>query len=178
MLPVARTGIPAIPVDEHRARIERALFISVNRVMIRTLICAAALAWWPLHSGALAQCTFSQSSVPPQPLLRYRFTIHDVGDPGFDVRASVNARRVTGVRTGSAAAAGLRDGQPLLGWSIYNGDSDRPATFTIQGDSARQRISYYPRGTGALAPQLHIVDGYAPKPATCGLSIRHDTHDH
>jgi predicted metalloprotease with PDZ domain len=92
-------------------------------------------------------------------------------DAGFDVAASIRAHRVTDVRPGSAAyTAGLRDGQPLLGWSIYNGQAERQATFTIQADSARRRISYYPRGAGGLVPQLHIAADYAPRAGACGLA--------
>jgi predicted metalloprotease with PDZ domain len=81
-------------------------------------------------------------------------------DAGFNVRESVAAHRVTGVKEGGAAyAAGMRDGQGLVGWSIYNGHSERPATFTIVVDSTRQRITYLPRGAGAIIPQLHAVDG-------------------
>lgn len=110
-----------------------------------------------LSAGALAPCV--------------RVTLDSVYafDPGFDVAASVAARRVTGVRAGGAAySAGLRDDQPLLGWSFYNGHSERPVAFTVQIDSVRDRISYYPRGAGALAPQFHIPDGYVPQSGICG----------
>jgi predicted metalloprotease with PDZ domain len=94
-------------------------------------------------------------------------------DAGFDVKVSTDAKRVTGVEaSGPAYAAGLRDGQPLLDWSIYNGQSEKPARFTIQADTGRQRIVYYPRGPGAVVPQLHIVDGYTPRLGACGLSAK------
>ena len=90
-------------------------------------------------------------------------------DAGFDVFASVAARRTIGVRAGSAAyAAGLRDSEPLLGWTIYNGDSEREAHFTVKVDTVRERITYYPRGAGAVAPQLHIIEGYTPPTGSCG----------
>jgi len=91
-------------------------------------------------------------------------------DAGFDVKGSIDARRVTGVRPdGAAYAAGLRDGQQLVGWSIDNGHSEILARFTVQPDTVRQRISYYPRGAGGLVPQLHLADGYSPRAGVCGL---------
>ena len=90
-------------------------------------------------------------------------------DLGFDGKASTDAERVIGVTPGgSAYAAGLRDGQVLLSWGFYNGNSQEPAKFTIKTDAGSRDISYYPRGAGGLVPQLHIAPDYERKPARCG----------
>jgi predicted metalloprotease with PDZ domain len=90
-------------------------------------------------------------------------------DLGFDGKASTDAERVIGVQPGGPAyAAGLRDGQGLVSWGFYNGNSQEPATFTIKTDAGSRDISYYPRGAGGLVPQLHIASGYARKPGLCG----------
>ncbi len=91
-------------------------------------------------------------------------------DAGFDVQASIAASRATGVREGSAAyAAGMRDGQRLAGASIYPGNPDKPAVFTVVNDSTKSRISYLPRGPVFAAPQLHVVDDSgAAQPVRCG----------
>jgi predicted metalloprotease with PDZ domain len=150
---------------DHPFTVERVLstadrYLSrLDQVALRELATRTGAPPAMLSAGALAPCV--------------RVTLDSVYafDAGFDLRASVAARRVIGVRVGSAAyAAGLRDDQPLVGWSIFNGRSDRPATFMVRVDSTAEPISYFPRGAGAIAPQLHIVDGFVPRPRACGRS--------
>ena len=130
-----------------------------DRATLRELATGTAALPSAISAGALAPCIHVTLDSA------YAF------DAGFDVTTSIRTQRVTAVRSGSAAyGAGLRDGQPLLGWSIYNGHADRQATFTIQVDSERQRISYYPRGAGGLVPQMHIAPDYTPRAGSCGLS--------
>ena len=86
-------------------------------------------------------------------------------DLGFDLDASTAAHRVMGLRpAGSAFQAGLRDGQRLTGWSVYNDQPDKIAKLTIQTDTGRQTIEYYPRGKTVTLQQYHI------DPA-CGLPV-------
>ncbi|HTQ56428.1 MAG TPA: hypothetical protein VMI94_18290 [Bryobacteraceae bacterium] len=90
-------------------------------------------------------------------------------DAGFAVSASTDARRVMGVRPeGPAFRAGLRDGQELLGWSIYNDQPDKMAKFTIRTAAGRQTIEYYPRGETRTVPQYHLDEqAYQADPAAC-----------
>jgi predicted metalloprotease with PDZ domain len=67
---------------------------------------------------------------------------------GFDRRSITgDAKQVVGVKPHSEAyKAGLRDGQKLLGWSIYNGDPIRQVRLTIKTDNGKQVLTYYPQG--------------------------------
>ncbi len=68
-------------------------------------------------------------------------------DMGFDLTRSTDEKAVSGVVEGSPAyAAGLRNGQTLVTWSVYNGNPDRLAKFTIHTDHGDQSVEYYPRG--------------------------------
>lgn len=66
-------------------------------------------------------------------------------DPGID-DASYAEKRVRGLRSGSSAeAAGLREGDELLGWDVRP-DPDFKAKVTVRRGELKQTISYYPRG--------------------------------
>ncbi|WP_197284566.1 M61 family metallopeptidase [Piscinibacter sakaiensis] len=82
---------------------------------------------------------------------------------GFDTAASFQARRVQGVVPGGpAAAAGLRDGQALLGWSVYGGDTSRDIELTLPGvDGGPARpLRYRPvDGRTERLPTLRVRDG-------------------
>ena len=76
-------------------------------------------------------------------------------DLGFDLDRSIEERFVMGVREGSAAyAAGLRDGQPLAGWSIHHGDVDRDVVLEVYVFDERRTISYLPRGEVKHTPKV------------------------
>lgn len=80
----------------------------------------------------------------------YRF------DLGFDFKESMEEKTVTGVRDGSAAAAaGLRDGMPLKGWSVHGDDINKEAVFQVLIDSVKTDIRYYPRG--APVPSYRLI---------------------
>jgi len=89
-------------------------------------------------------------------------------DLGFDFEASRAVRRVTAVeKDGPAFKAGLRDGQELNGWSVYNNQPDKLATFRVQTVAGRQTIQYYPREI-TTAPQYHLDQkAFADDPAAC-----------
>jgi predicted metalloprotease with PDZ domain len=93
-------------------------------------------------------------------------------DIGFDLAASRAARRVSGVvQGGPAYRAGLRDGQAVTGFSVYNNQPDRMAKITVQGDTGSVVIAYYPRGASISVPQLHIdTTAYASHPVVCHAS--------
>ena len=81
-------------------------------------------------------------------------------DLGFDLDGSQTAKTVTGVEPeGPAFAAGLRNGQPLTGFSVYNGQTDRLATITIRGETGDRRIAYLPQGKTVVVWQYHLVPG-------------------
>jgi len=92
-----------------------------------------------------------------------------VFDLGFDFAASRLANRVIGVREdGPAWRAGLRDGQKLTQLSVYNGQPDRLATFTIDAGGQPQVIQYYPRGKSVTAPQYRLdLAELTARPGSC-----------
>lgn len=75
-------------------------------------------------------------------------------EPGFDIDASIDSKVVTGVQPGTAAhSAGLRDGQPILAWSIYQGDPDRQFEMTVHEQRQPRPIRFYPRGKAIKVPR-------------------------
>jgi predicted metalloprotease with PDZ domain len=81
-------------------------------------------------------------------------------DLGFDLAASATAKQVVGVvAEGPAFAAGLRNGQTLGRVSVYNGQPDRLATFTIHTDAGDQAIAFYPRGKAMPGWQYRLDQG-------------------
>ena len=118
----------------------------------------------PAANAALPGCTALSVSIEQLPLF----------DLGFDLRASILAHQVVGVRQdGPAYKAGLRNGQELTHSSVYNGQPDKLASFTVGVSgvskvieilSARQnrvRPSVPPRFAGPRRPSR-----IAPPPLT------------
>jgi predicted metalloprotease with PDZ domain len=97
-------------------------------------------------------------------------------DLGFD-RSSITGetKKVIGVKPDSAAyKAGLRDGQQLLGWSIYNGDPTKQVKLTIKTDTGRQVITYLPQGEKVSVQQFILDQGeYSMKPEACSAMFQH-----
>jgi predicted metalloprotease with PDZ domain len=97
-------------------------------------------------------------------------------DLGFD-RSSISSdtKRVMGVRPDSDAyKAGLRDGQRLVGWSIYNGDPTKQVKLTIKTETGRQVITYYPQGTKLPVEQFILdADKYSLTPEVCTAMFQH-----
>lgn len=65
---------------------------------------------------------------------------------GFDYEASVKAKKLTGVKEGSAAwKAGLRNGQPWAGASIYFDNISIPAeVYVMEENGKTKQVSYMP----------------------------------
>jgi predicted metalloprotease with PDZ domain len=83
-------------------------------------------------------------------------------DPGFDVAASMTDRVVRGLRADSAAAlAGLRDGQPIVGWSMMPGRADVPIELTVQEKGEERTVRWQPQGQVLRVPQLRPVAGWS-----------------
>ncbi|HZS28757.1 MAG TPA: hypothetical protein VFB76_16130, partial [Candidatus Angelobacter sp.] len=95
---------------------------------------------------------------------------------GFD-RSSINSdsKKVTGVKPDSEAyKAGLRDGQQLLGWSIYNGDPSKQVRLTIKTDNGKQVLIYYPQSVAKVPVQQFVLDTneYSLKPEACAAAVQ------
>jgi len=97
-------------------------------------------------------------------------------DLGFD-RSSITGKtkQVIGVTADSEAyKAGLRDGQQLLGWSIYNGDPTKQVKLTIKTDTGRQVITYLPQGERVSVQQFILDQGeYSMKPEACSAMFQY-----
>lgn len=77
---------------------------------------------------------------------------------GFDFQASRQSGVVAGVVPGSAAhAAGLRDGQKLLGWSFGGSDPATPVELRVDGGEGPRRLSYLPNDGSVSAPRLSLA---------------------
>lgn len=101
----------------------------------------------PAADAALPGCTALSVSAEQLPLF----------DLGFDFNASRIAFRVVGVREdGPAYQAGLRNDQKLTHVSVYNGQPDKLAKFTIDVSGEPKVIQYYPRGKIVSVPQYHL----------------------
>jgi predicted metalloprotease with PDZ domain len=93
---------------------------------------------------------------------------------GIDRDALVSRRVVSGVKPGSAAyQAGLRDGQQVIGTSIYMNDVSKPVKLTIRTEVGAKTIQYYPRGTSSSpVPQYHLSAAALANPDQCTQGIR------
>jgi predicted metalloprotease with PDZ domain len=70
---------------------------------------------------------------------------------GFDLAASMRARRLVGLVPGSAAAAaGLREGDVLKGWSIYHGDTTRDALLQVEREGQNADITWRPTSAATV----------------------------
>jgi predicted metalloprotease with PDZ domain len=92
-----------------------------------------------------------------------------VFDLGFDFKTSMTAHQVTGVaEEGPAFRAGLRNGQTLTGWSVYNNQPEKMATFHIRTEGGPKVIQYYPSRTVAGVPQYDLDQKtYQGNPDAC-----------
>lgn len=117
----------------------------------------------PLPANALGPCVQSSTEM----LARF--------DVGFDQRSVKNENKlVFGVEPDSEAyKAGLRDGQQLLGWSIYNGDTTKQVKLSIKSDNGSRTITYFPLGTKVAIQQFTLNSAkYSFDPAACESAVR------
>ncbi len=101
----------------------------------------------------------SDPEFPPDlvvPTARMRLEPMGVFDLGFDFAFSRQQSEVVSVRRGSRAyQAGLRDGQTLLGWSVWIGDVLKPVTIRVLDGATRRAITYLPQSTRTIpVPQF------------------------
>jgi hypothetical protein len=84
-------------------------------------------------------------------------------DPGFDVDASIAAKRVVHARPGGPAAlAGLRDSMALLGVDITRGDPTRQIRLRVRAGTDTTRIAYLPVGPAVAVQQWSQTPGCPP----------------
>lgn len=61
------------------------------------------------------------------------------------------------IKDSSAYQAGLRDGQKLLGFSVYGGDATKPAELNIEENGQKKKISYLPQSQEKIStPQFKL----------------------
>lgn len=87
--------------------------------------------------------------LPPDvlaPALKGRIEKVTAYDLGFDRGRSLAEKRVSGLRKGSAAAAaGLREGDELVAWTI-TGDPETPTRVEVRRDGRTVKIEFFARG--------------------------------
>jgi predicted metalloprotease with PDZ domain len=91
-------------------------------------------------------------------------------DLGFDHKSTERKdKKVFGVEPDSEAfKAGLREGQILAGWSIYNDDPSKPVKLTIKDDDGKRVLTYYPRGPKISLQQFRLdTEKYSSNPEAC-----------
>jgi predicted metalloprotease with PDZ domain len=76
---------------------------------------------------------------------------------GFDREAMGKKSTIQGALPDSNAyAAGVRDGQQLLGESIYWNDLSKPVHLTVRTAEGIKTIEYFPQGKAVPVPQYHF----------------------
>jgi predicted metalloprotease with PDZ domain len=93
-------------------------------------------------------------------------------DLGFDEDVLRAKKQISAVKPDSEAfKAGVRDGQEVVGMSIYFGDVSKPVRLTVRSDGGRQTIEYFPRGKPISVPQYHLDrDTWPSTPERCTSS--------
>ena len=89
-------------------------------------------------------------------------------DLGFDAASLHTAGIVRGVQQGSNAwQAGVRDGQQLGGFSLWNGNPEREVTLTLrETDGKLEKLSFLPRGKLLSIPQAEQIPGCTAAPSS------------
>ncbi len=87
-------------------------------------------------------------------------------DLGFNPASLHRAGIVQGTQQGSNAwQAGVRDGQQLGGFSLWNGNAEREVTLTLRDtDGTREQLTFLPRGKLLLIPQAEQIPGCPKEP--------------
>ena len=81
---------------------------------------------------------------------------------GFDFAASVTAKRVVGLRAGSAAAAaGLLEGDELAGWSFVGHEVDQTVVIKVRRAGGVRAVAYGPKGPAVSVLGFRIDDASA-----------------
>ena len=84
-------------------------------------------------------------------------------DLGFDKETLLSKNYISGVKPDSAAfRAGIRDGQDVVGESIYWDDVSKPVRLKIRSGDGQQTIEYFPTGVTFPIPQYHLQREHSP----------------
>jgi predicted metalloprotease with PDZ domain len=94
-------------------------------------------------------------------------------DLGFDKETLLSKNHVSGVNPDSAAfKAGIRDGQQIVGASIYWDDVGKPIRLKIRSGDSQQIIEYFPTGKPVPIPQYHLQSKQSTTtPGVCQFSM-------
>jgi predicted metalloprotease with PDZ domain len=87
-----------------------------------------------------------------------------VVDPGFDEQTSYSKKIVSGVvPDGPAYRAGIRNGQELFRWSIYNEDPSKDALLGVVIDGQKKTITFSPAKEVIVEQYRATVEGDAAR---------------
>jgi hypothetical protein len=90
-----------------------------------------------------------------------------VVDPGFDEQTSYSKKIVSGVvPDGPAYRAGIRNGQELFRWSIYNDDPSKDALLGVVIDGQKKTITFSPAKEVIVEQYRATVEGEAARPCS------------
>ena len=94
-------------------------------------------------------------------------------DLGFDRETLLSENHVSGVNPDSAVfRAGLRDGQEIVGSSIWWDDVSKPIRLKIRTGDGQQSIEYVPTGKSVPIPQYHLQSEQSTTtPEDCQFSM-------
>jgi predicted metalloprotease with PDZ domain len=134
MLDLVKEGHPAslsLSFTEERVISAFAPYLSGEEMtQLRSMAIDGALVQLPEKLGSCAELTEKTQAVV---------------DPGFDQKTSFAQKHVVGVvPDGPAYRAGLRDGQELFRWSIYNDDPSKEALLGVVVNGERKTITFSP----------------------------------
>lgn len=146
----SKTGNPAPDFTEERVLSAFSPYLSKDEMQqLRSMAIAGADVPLP---DKLAGCAVREKE------------IQSIVDPGFDQNASYAAKRVVGVvQNGPAYRAGIRDGQELFRWSIYNDDPSKDALLGVVIDGQKRMITFSPVKQAPLEQYRPIVASEASK---------------
>jgi hypothetical protein len=72
----------------------------------------------------------------------------------------------------AAFRAGIRDGQEIVGVSIYWDDVSKPVRLKIRSGHGQQIIEYFPAGKSVPIPQYHLQSGQSTvDPEVCRFTM-------
>lgn len=92
-------------------------------------------------------------------------------DLGFDKGTLLSKSHVSGVNPDSAAfRAGIRDGQEVVGVSIYWDDVSKPIRLKIRSSEGQRIVEYFPTGKSIPIPQYHLQNEQSEQ-SVCKFSM-------
>ncbi len=109
---------------------------------------------------------------PQSPCVRVSTVELALFDLGFNEDVLRSKNLVAGVREDSEAfKAGVRDGQEVLGMSVYWNEVSKPVQLTVRAGSGQQRIEYFPKGKTGPIPQYRLdKEAWTSNPERCTLT--------